>query len=108
LTRAKTLPRATDDGRAIAETARELLSRAALREAVRLLGVSVSNLEPGDAEQLSLLPDEEEARRARLNAALDEIRARFGAGALEPALGKVERAGLSLQIKRGEDDSPAR
>ena len=73
-----------------------------------VLGVSVSSLEPADAEQLSLLPEEREAKRARLNATLDAIRERFGAGALEPALGKVERAGLSLQIKRGEDDAPAR
>ena len=108
LTRARTLPRPTDDGRAIAQTARELLARAELGEAVRLLGVSVSSLEPAEAEQLSLLPEEREAKRARLNATLDAIRERFGAGALEPALGKVERAGLSLQIKRGEDDAPAR
>jgi DNA polymerase-4 len=102
-TRARTLRRPTDDGRAIAETARGLLARTEIHEAVRLLGVSVSTLEVSDAEQLSLLPEETEAKRARLNAALDAIRERFGAGALEPALGKVERAGLSLQIKRGED-----
>jgi DNA polymerase-4 len=103
LTRSRTLRRPTDDGAAIAETARDLLLRADLHEAVRLVGVSVSTLEPGEAEQLPLLPEEAEARRRRLNAALDAIRERFGAGALEPALSRVERAGLSLQIKRGEE-----
>jgi DNA polymerase-4 len=103
LTRSRTLPRAADDGRAIAAAARDLLRRADLHEAVRLVGVSVSSLEPAEREQLPLLPEEAEARRARLNAALDAIRERFGAGALEPALGRVERAGLSLQIKRGEE-----
>ena len=39
----------------------------------------------------------------RLNRALDEIRARFGPRALERAEGGVDRAGLSFQIKRGED-----
>jgi DNA polymerase-4 len=103
LTRAKTLPRGTDDGRAIAQVACRLLDRADLQGPVRLLGVALSGLESGEREQLSLLPAEEDARRARLNRTLDRIRERFGSHALGPAIGRVERAGLSLQTKRGED-----
>ncbi len=109
LTRRMTLPEATDDGDAIASAAAELLARAQLREPVRLLGVGVTKLQGEADDQLSLFaPPESQARRARLNRALDEINRRFGSdavvrGGLEPA----ERAGLSLQIKRGTpEDRP--
>ena len=109
LTRRTTLAEATDDGEAIARAARRLLARAGLREPVRLLGVGVTNLSATQRAQLGLFEAPEPvARRGRLNRALDEIHERFGDGAivrggLEPA----ERAGLSLQIKRGErDDRP--
>jgi len=70
-----------------------------------LLGLAAERLEPTGSEQLSLLAEtrRERERRARLNQALDEIRRRFGAGALGRAEGEVERAGLSMQWKRGED-----
>jgi DNA polymerase-4 len=104
LTRSLTLPVATDDGARIGEAARELLSRMDLLEPVRLLGVSVSRLEPAESAQLDLLPaDPSEPRRDNLNAALDRIRERFGAKALVRGSAEVERAGLSMQIKRGED-----
>lgn len=104
LTRSLTLPAATDDGPRIAQAARELLSRLDLLEPVRLVGVSVSRLEPAESRQLDLLPADPAApRRDRLNAALDKIRERFGARALVRGSAEVERAGLSMQIKRGED-----
>jgi DNA polymerase-4 len=109
LTRRATLPEATDDGDAIASAARELLERVQLREPVRLLGVGVTKLQGEAGGQLSLFPPpESQARSARLNRALDELARRFGSeavtrGGLEPA----ERAGLSLQIKRGTpEDRP--
>jgi DNA polymerase-4 len=109
LTRRATLPEATDDGDVIARAACELLGRAQLREPVRLLGVAVTKLQGEADDQLSLFPPpESQARRARLNRALDEISRRFGSdavlrGGLEPA----ERAGLSFQIKRGTpEDRP--
>ena len=113
LTRRTTLLEATDDGAAIASAARELLARAAREllaragspEPVRLVGVSVSGLEPARAGQLALfVPAPERARRERLNRALDLLASRFGPDAVRPVgAGPVSRAGLSLARKRGQD-----
>ena len=103
LSRSLTLPVATDDGRLIARAGTKLLARAELQEPVRLLGIALSRLEPSDAEQLALLPSEgEDPRRRRLNQVVDAVQDRFGRQALERGVVSVERAGLSLQIKRGE------
>jgi DNA polymerase-4 len=105
LSRSCTLARASDDGAELAAAGCALLARAALEEPVRLVGLAASLLEADGPEQLSLLDGsvDARARRARLNTTLDAIRERFGPAALERAEGGVERAGLSFQIKRGED-----
>jgi DNA polymerase-4 len=105
LTRRVTLPDASDDGETIARAASAQLARAALEEPVRLLGVGVTGLEARARAQLPLFEAPERERRARLNRALDEIADRFGSEALvrgDPR--DAERAGLSMQIKRGEGD----
>jgi DNA polymerase-4 len=86
-TRQRTLARPTNDDVTIFRIARQLLRDALAedREAgrtspVRLVGVSVSGIVVG--EQLGLF---EAARHARLNAALDAVRARFGDEALDRA-----------------------
>lgn len=104
LTRSLTLPTATDDGGRITRSARSCLDRIDLQEPVRLLGVSVSRIEKAEPDQLSLLPDESSARTERLNSALDQIRDRFGPGALRHGTGHIDRAALSLQIKRGDHE----
>jgi DNA polymerase-4 len=106
LTRRATLPEPTDDGETVASVARTLLERWGLPEPVRLLGVGVTNLEEGRPQQLSLFAETSGARpRDRLNRALDEITARFGRGAVVRAIeAPLERAGLSFQIKRGENE----
>ena len=108
LTRSQTLAEPSDDGAALARAGCALLARAALEEPIRLVGLAAERLEEVGAEQLSLLAETrvERERRANLNRALDEIRARFGPRALERAEGEVARAGLSFQIKRGEDPDP--
>jgi DNA polymerase IV len=86
-TRQRTLSEATNDDVTIFRVARQLL-RDALAEdraggrtsPVRLVGVSVSGVTAG--EQLGLF---DSARHARLNAALDAVRTRFGDGALDRA-----------------------
>jgi DNA polymerase-4 len=104
LTRRTTFSEATDDGEVLAREARRLLARAALREPVRLLGVGVTNLVKSSQAQLPLFGAREQERRRSLNRALDEIRQRFGSDAVVRASqGSAERAGLSLQIKRGQD-----
>ena len=103
LTRRTTLAVPTDDGDEIARTARELLVRAKLRESIRLLGVGVTNLGPAADAQLSLFEARgPRARRTRLNHALDEIADRFGSRAVvRGGVASPDRAGLSMQIKRG-------
>jgi DNA polymerase-4 len=107
ITRRTTLAEPTDDGEALARAAFDLLARADLREPVRLLGVGATNLVGRAGEQLPLFAAREgAARRSRLNRALDELARRFGAEAVVrggPA--DTERAGLSHQIKRGDDPS---
>jgi DNA polymerase-4 len=104
LTRSLTLLSPTDDGRMIRQAALDLLNQCQLAEAVRLVGVSVSLLEVAGFEQLPLLPTEfEDPRRRRLNRVVDAVQERYGRRALARGFGPVERAGLSSQIKRGED-----
>ena len=104
LTRRTTLPVPTDDGAALDAAARDLLRAEPLREAVRLLGVGVTNIVPGARGQLELF-DAGRGRRERLNRALDALADRYGARAVvRGAVGTPSRAGLSLQRKRGEDD----
>ncbi|MCP5040362.1 MAG: DNA polymerase IV [bacterium] len=102
--RQTTLAQATDDGDTIAREVRRLLARAPLGGAVRLVGVGAEGLESREAPQLSLFDDApEKKKRVDLNRALDEIADRFGGSALRRASqGSAERAGLSIQIKRGE------
>jgi DNA polymerase-4 len=110
VTRRVTLPRPTDDDAAIYEAARAQLTRIDPSRAVRLAGVTVSGFEEqGAAEpagQLDLFGaaagpgpvspgaggtpearrvEAEEARRRRLNAAVDALSERFGTGAVKKA-----------------------
>ena len=108
-TRQVTLFEATDDGAVIAREARRLLADAGPEEPVRLVGVGVAGIEDPGVAQLSLFADglkkgAEPGERAALNRALDELEVRFGAGTVVRASqARADRAGLSLQIKRGED-----
>jgi len=86
-TRQRTLREPTDDDVTIFRIARQLLREALAEDReggrtspVRLVGVSVSGVTEG--EQLGLF---DAARHARLNAALDAVRARFGDAALDRA-----------------------
>jgi DNA polymerase-4 len=108
-TRRRTLEAPTQDGEEIARTAHELLAQARIREPVRLVGVGVTGLSAAGQGQLGLFgPSEAQARRARLNSALDAVVDRFGRRAIVRASqGEAARAGLSFQHKRGESDDEA-
>ena len=85
-TRSRTLPRPTDRTDTILEVARDLLAAARPlihRQGLTLVGVAVANLDDADAVQL-LLPFGGDGRA--LDAALDDVRARFGAAALTRAV----------------------
>ena len=101
LTRSKTLPDAVDDAQTLREVALELWRASSVNEPIRLIGLSVSNLEPHAARQLSLF-DESRERARKLGPALDAIRQRFGNDAIATASGTPQKATHSSRKKHGE------
>lgn len=101
LTRSRTLPAASDDGRVLRDVAVALWDAAGISEGVRLLGVSTSNLEPAQ-RQLELFAPRAATRSRRLGPALDAIRQRFGSDAIHVASERPEKQSPSLRKKRGE------
>jgi DNA polymerase-4 len=81
-TRQETLPVRTDDGEEIYRCAERLLAKADPGRAIRLTGVSASEL--GVREPQLGLFDAQAKRRARLNRSLDAIAEKFGPGAVLP------------------------
>jgi DNA polymerase-4 len=82
-TRSRTLPQATAETHAILTAARELLLAATptiRRRGITLVGIAVGNLENDDAVQLALPFDRWSS--GALDAALDEVRSRFGSAAV--------------------------
>lgn len=88
VTRSATLAESTSDGLKIYSTACNLLDKTdAGTRPIRLLGVSVSQLNHSDAEeQLSLFhKDEASEKRKELNTAVDSLSERFGEDSIRPA-----------------------
>jgi DNA polymerase-4 len=98
-TRSCTLKRTTAETRAILDASRGLLATAlpiAERRGITLLGLAVANLENDCPRQLSLpleCPDP-----AALDAALDEIRDRYGRAAVTRAVLLGRRPGLEMPL----------
>jgi len=87
ITRATTLPYATDDALEIFSNAsRLLLNTEAGKRPIRLLGVSLSQLElPWQGKQLSLFEQENESQKRRdLNKALDSVVEKHGEKSVRP------------------------
>jgi DNA polymerase-4 len=89
ITRSRTGAQATALSTDIASTARALLAPIDVTTGVRLLGISGSQLVPPSARQGVLDlggdahdHDDERARRGAVESAMDEVRARFGAGSV--------------------------
>jgi DNA polymerase-4 len=104
-TRSRSLPTATDDAALIRRVALELWHASGIREPIRLIGISVTNLSRHAPGQLSLF-DAAERRAAersqKLGPALDAIRARFGEAAIAVGTGAADKLTPSSQKKRGE------
>jgi DNA polymerase-4 len=86
-TRSHTLHQATTETQAILDTARGLLAAAAptiQTHGLTLVGIALSNFEDRRAIQLALPFDRR--RDAALDAALDQVRDRFGAAAVTRAV----------------------
>ena len=98
-TRSHTLPRATAGTAEILATVRALLAASIPeieRRGLTLVGVSVANLEDACAVQL-VLPFEH-GDRAALDAALDEVRDRFGSSAITRAVLLGRQPGLTMPL----------
>ena len=98
-TRSHTLPDATANTQAILTAARRLLAIAVPmieRQGITLVGVAVSNLDDGRAIQL-VLPFDRHSSDA-LDAALDEVRQRFGSTAITRAVLLDRGQGLAMPL----------
>jgi DNA polymerase-4 len=98
-TRSHTLPRATAETHAILSATRGLLAAATPtieRQGLTLVGVAVGNLEDGRAVQLTL-PFDGLGREA-LDAAIDDVRDRFGSTAITRAVLLGRDPGLSMPL----------
>jgi DNA polymerase-4 len=107
LTRAHTLPQATNATAEIWRAAAQLLAdfQPAAGSAVRLLGVGLSGLESSRKKQLSLFADERQERDDRLDAVRDSIQQRFGSSALQRGSGMLHRA-EHQPLPRPQDTKP--
>ena len=99
VTRSHTLSGATDETPIFLQAARELLAVAMpliTKDGCSLLGIAISNLDDDDAVQLTLPFDHHHGRV--LDAALDDVRARFGSKAVTRAvmLGRQTREAMPL------------
>jgi DNA polymerase-4 len=98
-TRSHTLPHATANTETILITARALLAIAVPmieRRGITLVGVAVSNLDDGRAFQLALAIDRHSSDA--LDAALDEVRQRFGSTAITRAVLLGRGQGLTIPL----------
>mgnify|MGYP001251471111 CR=1 FL=1 len=98
-TRSQTLPFPTAETRALLAGARSLLATAAPlieRQGITLIGVAVANLDDATAVQLALPFARHHG--SRLDDALDEIRSRYGSGAVTRARLQGRDPGLTVPL----------
>jgi DNA polymerase-4 len=91
ITRAQTLPQPTNVTQEIWQTAAQMFAERlpARRLHIRLLGVGMSGFEHPAMVQLSLFPEVENERQARLDEVADRIKEKFGQAGLQRALGML-------------------
>jgi DNA polymerase IV len=97
-TRSLTMPRSTDQSQTILAAARTLLAGAVPlieTRGITLVGVSLTNLGDSDRLQLSLLED---WRPHALDAALDEVRERYGSAAVTRAVLVDRDPGITMPM----------
>lgn len=106
ITRSTTREAPIDSGVELVSEGRRLLDQVDVAEGVRLLGLSVSNLEHDAARQLSFDDVAQGSSREDADVAVDAIRSRFGWSAIGPASVSAGRGGSSSP--GGDPWGPAR
>lgn len=101
ISRRVTLPQPTDSGVEIARSAKELLARISMTRGVRLLGVAATGLDVAGSRQLTLDMADGGGLWEDADAAVDDIRRRFGSGAIGPA---VLAEGGHLAVRSGSEN----
>lgn len=95
ITRGQSLDNPTNLSELLYETACQILDRTNLHCPIRLVGLTVSNLQPGDASQLSLFSGLEDKRRA-VAKAVDALKTKFG--------NSIITRGRLLQLNNQQND----
>jgi DNA polymerase-4 len=98
-TRSMTLPRPTSSTQSILAAARRLVVAAAPLTAERgltLIGFAVSDIDPSGSEQLVLPFDDARTRSPVIEAAIDQVRRRYGKSALTRAVLMGRDSGLEM------------
>ncbi|WP_433325034.1 DNA polymerase IV [Spirillospora sp. CA-294931] len=111
ITRARTLPEATDLARVIYVTACELYAASGLdRVRLRLVGVRVENLGPSGEAPRQLAIDEPESGWREAERAMDQVAHRFGSGAVRPAalVRRAESGRSDGMVRDSGDDGDGR
>jgi DNA polymerase-4 len=97
-TRSLTMPRLTDQSQEILSTARALLTASLPlieKRGITLVGISLTNLEDTDPLQLTLTED---WRPHALDAALDQVKDRYGSDAITRAVLVGRHAGVVMPV----------
>ncbi len=90
VTRAVTLVKPTNRTQTIRDAARDLLERRLDRRgrALRLVGVSASNLVPEKAEQTGLFGDGQDEKKKRVDRLMDDLQEKYGSDVIRRGRGK--------------------
>lgn len=74
----KKLSESTDVTEVIFNTAKDIMAEAWKGDPLRLIGLSLSDIDKGEYEQLSFIEDEHREKMKKLDTALDTLRGKFG------------------------------
>jgi len=105
ISRAQTLPEAADLTQTIYAAALKLLQgEFPLKKDVRLIGVTVSHLQPAATGQQSLFTAD--PRQEKISRAMDRLKEKFGEDILRPGISLYARDGEDTSVKREKPIKP--
>ncbi|MDO4976881.1 MAG: DNA polymerase IV [Eubacteriales bacterium] len=101
------LDHSTDVTMEIYEVAKELIRECWNRQPLRLIGLSLSEIDDGSFEQLSFFKDEKKEKLRRLDMALDNIRGRYGNASVQrvSTMDTLKKVGRKHQAKHENEVS---